>query len=215
MKINPESSRILVNIITEDTILIYKLKLYEKRTPALNFIFSKLPLPVTVVDVYVIPAEKMNFFFSENNKRLNPLPVLVYGDQTFLSAAFSAGCSDFLKNPWDPVELYSRVINCAKKDYIIFPWGKISLAGTQVYSPFGTVSLSVQEQKILKILFKQKGEIVLKETLYYVLWGHITKKSRVVDMHISSIRKKISLLIPEGISTDIIKTAYGLGYFIP
>lgn len=160
----------------------------------------------------VLPVHQMTLM-PENKK--NWLPIIAYGAGETLDLAFTAGCTDYLKAPWHPEELYHRVRRGVKSRSLAFSWGRISISCNQAISPFGAVKLSFQESAILKVLAQQQGDVVPREVLYYALWGKLKEQSRVVDMHISSLRKKIQTLLPSDVCEPLIKSAHGCGYFIP
>lgn len=84
--------------------------------------------------------------------------------------------------------------------------------------------LSRQESEILGTLLKQRGKTVTREVLFYRIWGNLPDKpSRVVDVHVSSLNRKIRKLmpggegtadIPDGTTDRLIVTVRGLGYKI-
>jgi len=187
---------------------------FQKENGRLSFVFTRDPLPEKEVDVYVVPAESLPGLNRSGNPR-NWVPVLSYGPGELLGQAFRDGCADYLKTPWDPEELFIRVEKNVKTRSIALPWGKINLFPDLATSPFGSVKLSIQEFSILKVLAQKQGDVVPREVLYKVLWGKIKEQSRVVDMHISSIRKKIQTLMPGDFEDTVIKSAHGYGYFIP
>jgi DNA-binding response OmpR family regulator len=73
--------------------------------------------------------------------------------------------------------------------------------------------LCAQEQSILRLLSANAGEPVSREALYYGIWGRpAAEESRVVDMHIASLRRKLRRLFPE--SGACIRSVRGVGYLI-
>ena len=57
-----------------------------------------------------------------------------------------------------------------------------------------TNSVSIEEYTILKKLLDNRGNQVPREALIFALWGKYKKNSRIVDMHITNLRKKIEIL---------------------
>jgi DNA-binding response OmpR family regulator len=96
-----------------------------------------------------------------------------------------------------------------------FPWGNLTFQGTEVISTNGSVNLSFQEYKILKILLQHRGIVVSREVLFYTIWNTGgNPKSRILDVHISSIRKKLKTVIPQNYCHHIITSIRGKGYII-
>ncbi|WP_455381247.1 winged helix-turn-helix domain-containing protein, partial [Salinispira pacifica] len=56
-----------------------------------------------------------------------------------------------------------------------------------------------------------RGAVVTRQALYYALWGRDATDSRVVDMHVSHLRRKLSGVIPDG-NGELIETVHGRGY---
>jgi len=143
--------------------------------------------------------------------------VIAYGSHLFLRQAYLSGCSDFLKNPWTIEELEVRldkIIATIRKNYS-FPWGELSFYGQGVNVAGKEIALSCHELRILRMLAEQRGVIVDREALFYALWGKIDGSgSRVIDVHISSIRKKIASVIGTERGDKIIRAARGLGYIL-
>ena len=64
------------------------------------------------------------------------------------------------------------------------------------------------EFKIFHLLFKRKGEPVTRDEFFSMLWGsEKSYETRILDMHIKEIRKKIGKD-----NADLIQTIYGVGY---
>jgi DNA-binding response OmpR family regulator len=141
--------------------------------------------------------------------------LICFGPVEMLSGCFLAGCDDYLKEPWPPEELEwrsRRLCRKIKAEYH-FSWGSFEIRSQQLRSANGMCRLSVQEQGILRLLAVNTGETVSREALYYGIWGRPPEaKSRAVDMHIASLRRKLREIFPDGESP--IRSIRGLGYMI-
>ena len=73
-------------------------------------------------------------------------------------------------------------------------------------------SLSKQEYIIIYLLVKNRGRIVSRSEFAVSLWEGDRKQSRAVDMHISSLRKKLHNL--RTACSFSIETIHGEGYLI-
>lgn len=183
-----------------------------KNQAEISVIHTEKPLTSKEADILILPIQQL---MNMPQEKKNWLPVIAHGPADFLDMAFNSGCSDYLKQPWSMDELMHRVRKNVKSRSLVFPWGKVSISCNQVTTPFGAVRLSIQESAILKVLAQKQGDVVPRETLYYALWGKLKNSSRVVDMHISSLRKKIQPLLPNDFDATLIQSAHGSGYFIP
>ena len=64
------------------------------------------------------------------------------------------------------------------------------------------------EFKIFQLLFKRKGEPVTRDEFFSLIWGsEKSYETRILDMHIKEIRRKIGKE-----NADLIQTIYGVGY---
>jgi two-component system response regulator VanR len=75
--------------------------------------------------------------------------------------------------------------------------------------------LNRQEYLLLRCLCRNRGTVVPREVLFYELWGSEGGNSRVVDMHVVNLRKKLRRLVRNEKSDAIIYTVRGSGYSIP
>ncbi|MFO7850385.1 MAG: winged helix-turn-helix domain-containing protein [Spirochaetia bacterium] len=129
-------------------------------------------------------------------------PVFVYGLPRFLSKAFSLGCSDFLREPFDYSELKARALKRVPPPVILLR-GRLYLlsnSGLEPYYPENTpppdrtrenCRLTYHEVTILRMLISNRANPVYREALQYALWGERRDSSRAVDMHVASLRKKL------------------------
>ena len=207
---------IKVNLVLKDPILIEKLKLYKERRTELDIIFSEQPVAGEgKPDVFVLPVEMvlerpMDLLYGQCG-----ISVIAYGPGRYLRRAFLSGCMDYLKSPWDSEELECRVDRIIEKRWKLFsfPWGDFTLREGHLHCATLKLGLSVQEKIILKKLILNRNQPVSRDVLYYAMWGKpYTKKSRVVDMHISSLRRKLYSHLPQ--SRGCITTLKGIGYLI-
>jgi hypothetical protein len=167
-------------------------------------------------NTYVLPVEYIEDYVSPPESEHTPytIPVIAYGPARSIRYAFLWGCSDYLRNPWTIEEMVVRIERVGCNTCIRFPWGTIH------YTPetlsFGThsISLSYPEYLIFRLLSGHRGTVVPRNAFFYALWGKTDACSRVVDMHISSLRKKIASLVPAQYR-DLIQSVYGRGYYIP
>ena len=183
-----------------------RLKLYFRRNPLFRLNFSEHLLPEPVFDIVVLPAE---LFISStyDTPKTSVTAFIAYGGRRYIRKAFIAGCSDYLKEPWDAEELECRVLKAVEKkeEAFLFPWGKLQLKSMAISCPedlSGTakkIRLSYQEYKILLTLMHNRGQAVSRDVLYYTIWGKPAPvSSRVVDVHVSALRKELNCIAPAG-----------------
>jgi len=142
------------------------------------------------VNLYVLPVERI----PENGF---PYPFIAYGNRGFLEVAVLKGCTDYLREPWGREELVFRVQKtlsglAGRKTGDELGW---KLLGGRLAYGDRIIDLSFPESLVFKVFLAHKGELVDRETLYYTLWGKLpAEKSRVIDVHVSSLRRKLKYL---------------------
>ncbi len=207
---------IKVNLVCKDPILIEKLKPYKERRTELDIIFSEQPVAGQgKADVFVLPIEMILEHPVDLLYGQCGISVIAYGPGRYLRRGFISGCMDYLKNPWDSEELECRVDRIIEKrrKLFSFSWGDFTLVEGRLNCATVKLGLSVQEKIILKKLILNRNQPVSRDVLYYAMWGKpYTKKSRVVDMHISSLRRKLYSHLPQ--SKGCITSLKGIGYLI-
>ena len=213
--------KVKVNLVSRDQPLIERLKYYFKKREDIHLLYSGTPMARENSDIYIAPVhlieEMIEEIIVENQQNTKSLPVIFYGSASFLRKAFLAGCADYLKDPWTVEELdirLAKILNEIKKIYN-FPWGSLSFIDTDIMTNKGRCTLTYQEYKILRALIRQRGKAVPREVLFYLLWNCPgSRQSRIIDVHISSIRRKLLHVIPEDYNKEVIISIKGIGYMI-
>jgi hypothetical protein len=210
-------NKIRVNIISRDQILVEKMSFHFKTREDICVAFSREPLTEADTEIYIAPVEyagKIETGFSPGNPGI---PVIYYGNPSFLRKAFLTGGVDYLKDPWTIDELDIRLEKAAGvlTRLFTFPWGTISFNNTEIITEKGRCTLQYQEYRIIKLLLQHRGKAVPRDTLFYSLWKKpASRHSRVIDVHISSLRKKIRTVLPADYPGDFIISLRGVGYMI-
>lgn len=141
--------------------------------------------------------------------------------------SYTFGAEDFIAKPFDPTEFQVRVtarlkrleknqnrIAAQAQAQSRLKAGALELdLETQraVFRKFDQggqeIDLTPVEFKLLLLFVKERGEVVPRESILSHVWGESVHVSpRVVDHHVSSVRKKIE---PTGAK---IEAVYGVGY---
>ncbi|MFP4561897.1 MAG: response regulator transcription factor [Spirochaetia bacterium] len=184
---------------------------YTPLTDKVALDFSESPCFKTGHIVYLVSSELIPDFVSAFDRMGNSIHFLVTGSVHHLAAAFAAGCDDFLKEPWDPVELLLRLNRSMNWESFLPLPQTFHLTETSLEWAGKQVPLSFQEYVVFKMLVTNMGHTVTREALFATLWGHPGGSSRTVDMHVSSIRKKLCFLT--GVSgMALVHTVHRKGY---
>ena len=100
-----------------------------------------------------------------------------------------------------------RVYGSDKENVLEFKNIKLDCDSYEVYVDGDEIDFTTKEFEMLKILMKNKGNVIKREVFLDKLWGYdFYGDTRVIDTHIKNIRKKLK--------TDYIKTVKGVGYKI-
>lgn len=124
------------------------------------------------------------------------------------------GADDYLCKPFGMMEMVSRVKavlrRCTPKEALaVLKQGNIVLdLARHSVTAFGrTVSLTLKEYDLLKLLMESGGQVFTREALLSAVWGiDFVGESRTVDVHIGTLRTKL------GSAGAQIQTVRGVGY---
>jgi hypothetical protein len=208
----PAHSKSIINFVSSQNSLTEKVRNYFAKSAAFEVECSEQPQAEETVHCYIVPFPVLTALINNNQRPDTWLPVIAYGSPFFLREAFSMGACDYLKDPWDLSELEIR-LKKALTDPACAAIGEsdgITLTGNRLTMKTGEIALSVNESRILKVLLRKRGEVVPREVLYYAIWGKMKNTaSRVVDVHISLLRRKL-----EGTAPWRIRQVRGEGYIL-
>ncbi|MBN2299732.1 MAG: response regulator transcription factor [Acholeplasmataceae bacterium] len=129
--------------------------------------------------------------------------------------ALDLGADDYMTKPFGILELTSRIQAKLRNisDEKIYQMGNVSLNDKKHLCLISDreIYLTNKEYAILKLLLKNKGEVVSKETIFNVVWEtDFIGETRTLDMHIKSLRNKFK----ENYAIIEIVTVRGIGYHI-
>jgi two-component system alkaline phosphatase synthesis response regulator PhoP len=124
------------------------------------------------------------------------------------------GADDYIEKPFDLTELVSRVNAHARRnktnDVYEIKGYSLDVKEQTLMKGGKKIQLTPSETKVLSVLFENSGKVVTRKKISVELYGDDSKEnSRMIDMYIRAIRKKIG---PK--NEDIITSVYGSGYKI-
>ncbi|WP_193018711.1 response regulator transcription factor [Staphylococcus equorum] len=124
---------------------------------------------------------------------------------------FKNGAVDYIKKPFDPIELSYRVSAHISENNIHYNKHlKVNFKTEDVYVNDVLVKLTTKEFEMLIYFIKNQNQVLSKEQIYRKVWDYsfsIDYNSLMV--HIRTLRKKIEI---NNNKPDIIETIRGRGY---
>jgi DNA-binding response OmpR family regulator len=138
--------------------------------------------------------------------------VTAHGEETDRVAALDAGADDYLVKPFGLAELQARmraVLRRVRPDHnevikhgplaVDLRAHKVSVSGQEV-------ALTPKEFDILDCLAADPGRVVSRQEILESAWdAHWYGPSRVLDVHVAALRKKLGV-------PGLIETVYGRGF---
>lgn len=127
--------------------------------------------------------------------------------------ALDYGADDYMIKPFGVLELTSRIQSKLRKkqsmETYVYKDIIIDDKRHQLIINRNDVYLTQKEYDILRLLIKEKGRVVTKETIFKMVWDtDFIGETRTLDMHIKSLREKLK----GDDSLVSIKTIRGIGY---
>ena len=129
-------------------------------------------------------------------------------DMGMITKAYTLGCNDYLKKPFDikELELKIRALTRNAEDYILLSNElKFIKSRQEVEYQSNSIALTPKESKILLLLLENRGRIVSHMQLEMYVWGDQTDSSHVRQV-INRLRKKLP--------ATLIQNRPGEGYII-
>ena len=165
---------------------------------------------------------KMNGYeilkFLKNNRDYEDIPVIILSAksaETDIVQGLDMGASDYITKPFGLLEFISRInVNLRKVNMHknkILRVGELSLDITrhQFLVNDTIVELTAKEYDILYVLMESVSIVVTRGKLLKKIWGYeYLTETRTLDMHIKSLREKISKVTSE----TYIETVWGIGF---
>jgi DNA-binding response OmpR family regulator len=125
-----------------------------------------------------------------------------------IKEAYTLGCDDYLKKPFDVEELILKVEKLNEKDTDIFLDENIyfNLISSELYIDSQKVELTKREKDLLVLLLDNKGKTISYENIENFVYQGESKSSDAIRSLLKRLRKKLP--------KDLILNSIEEGYFI-
>ncbi|MCF6734920.1 response regulator transcription factor [Blastococcus sp. KM273129] len=156
-------------------------------------------------------------------RRASNVPVIMLtarSDSHDVVAGLEAGADDYVSKPFVVKELSARIRALARRTRAPEPRVHLTVGDLEVSPTEGTVTrdgellnLTRTEFRLLCELATDPGRVLSREELLERVWGYdYFGDSRLVDVHIRRLRKKIE---PDPSNPTLVTTVRGMGYRVP
>ena len=150
-------------------------------------------------------------------------PVLMLsalGDVDERIRGLRAGGDDYLTKPFDLAEMAARLEVLLRRQQA--PAGptettlrvgplELDLITRKVRRGNEEIALLQTEYRVLEFMMRHQGRTITRTMLFEAVWGyHFDPGSKLIDVHIGRLRKKIDLLD----ATTLIQTVRGVGFVL-
>jgi DNA-binding response OmpR family regulator len=156
-------------------------------------------------------------------RRTSDTPVIMVtarSDSHDVVAGLEAGADDYVTKPFVAKELSARIRALVRRSRGSGQRQRIAIGDLEIAPQEGTVTragepveLTKTEFKLLTELALEPGRVLSREELLERVWGYdYFGDSRLVDVHVRRLRKKVEL---DPSNPTVVTTVRGMGYRIP
>jgi DNA-binding response OmpR family regulator len=179
--------------------------------------------PVDVILLDLILPGRDGFEICREIRRTSNTPVIMVtarSDSHDVVAGLEAGADDYVTKPFVAKEVSARIRALLRRTRAMEPRTHITVGDLEIAPQDGVVTrdgtplpLTKTEFKLLCELAAERGRVLSREDLLERVWGYdYFGDSRLVDVHVRRLRKKIEI---EPAEPAVVTTVRGMGYRVP
>ena len=174
-------------------------------------VFSEKLVDPNSYNLIVLPVEQFIFL----NREMDDKQVIAFGAATHLEEAYCLGVLDYLKNPWDIVELILRVNKILNLEKIHIGQNSIEILSSGIRINERLRKLSKRETRILLLLFNNINQIVAYNTISRFINIQSDNYENSLYVSISKLNKKLYEFAPDVFPDQLkIQNTSGSGYML-
>ena len=183
---------------------------------------SREDFDLIVLDVMMPRKNGLDVLRDLRTQRLTPVLMLTARDEDVDSiVGLELGADDYLGKPCNPRVLVARIravlrraesrsTTPASAEILRMNDMELHTGARRVQCAGRAIEMTSTEYSVLEVLMQRAGRVVSKAELSDLALGRkLTRYDRSLDMHVSSLRRKLGAL-PDG--AERIKTVRGVGY---
>ncbi len=174
---------------------------------------------IVILDVMLPDTNGLSILSTiRTNSTINTIPIIMLtakSSEYDKVKGLDLGADDYITKPFSVLELISRInallrrTNAINKNIITFKNLILDEDKHVVKLNNSEINLTLKEFELLNLLITNIGYVFSRDKIMEKVWGFDYEgESRTVDMHITSLRKKL------GTDAKIIETVRGIGYKI-
>ena len=188
----------------------HEITIIENGIDALNEIHKKRDFYDLMLLDLGLPSMEGNEV-CKNVRKISEVPIIVVSAKNNVEEKvdlLKSGASDYVTKPFDFLELEARInINIRKEkiSQITYKTLTLNLQNYSLYLENVPILLTKTEFELVKLLIKNKEEIVLRDKIIEKIWGW-EASDNLLDSTIKKIRQKLG--------KEKIKTVRGIGYIL-
>ena len=168
-----------------------------------------------ILDVMMPVLDGWQVLARLREKKQTPVLMLTARDGTRDRVrGLDGGADDYLVKPFDLEELLARVRVLVRRRVrqvapaLVIGDVRVDTLARSVFRGNESVALTAREYSLLEYMVSHRGEVISRARLYEHVFDERDESfSNVIDVHISSLRRKLG--------ADFVETRRGLGYLIP
>jgi len=144
--------------------------------------------------------------------RSNQIRIVTLCSPSSMAQAYLLGALDCVRDLAFPEEVLWRLLHHGGNgSFRLFSWAEVYVDRTIAKVNGKDLELSHEARIVFSCLVRSAGETVSKKTLQKAIGFYGNSKSRIIDVLISTIRKKLEpILLLQG--TEVLKTEWQRGY---